>query len=117
MLPSGVASAESNAARGIVRAGTLRRLSSRRAIRGCVHGEDWRADLFWTAASEEAPVAALGGGSLESGAAALELPGEIARETSPPAWPRALITATGLIIAQCFYGDDLATLGISIVSS
>jgi len=51
------------------------------AIRGCVHGEDWRADLLWTAVFEGAPlVPALGGGFAGNpGAAALEPAGEISR--------------------------------------
>jgi len=86
--PSGVPRREQRA-RGIVRAGYLcgAAFVAASAIRGCVHGEDWRADLFWTAV--------FGGSALlllwawvagNPGAAALEPPGEIAGETSPPAW-------------------------------
>jgi len=120
MLPSGVAAAESNAAGGIVRAGYLcgAAFVAASAIRGCVHGEDWWADLLWTAVFGGSALVLLWAvGSL--GIRVLlrsSLPGEIARgNLAAGVAAGAHYAATGLIIAQCLYGDDLATLGISIV--
>src|SRR6266404_3775141 len=120
MLPSGVVAAESNAARGIVRAGYLcgAAFVAASAIRGCVHGEDWRADLLWTAVFGGSALVLLWAvGSL--GVRVLlrsSLPGEIARgNVAAGVAAGAHYAATGLIMAQCLYGDDLATLGISIV--
>jgi uncharacterized membrane protein YjfL (UPF0719 family) len=88
------------------------------AIRGCVHGEDWRADLLWTVVfGGSALVLLWAAGSL--GIRVLlrsHLPGEIARgNLAAGVAAGAHFASTGLIIARCLYGDDLATLGISIV--
>jgi len=109
-----------NDARGIVRAGYLcgAAFVVVSAIRGCVHGEDWKADTLWTAV--------FGGTALlllwaigTAGIRALlrsRLPEEIARgNLAAGVAAGAHFAATGLIIAQCFYGDDVATLGVSVV--
>jgi uncharacterized membrane protein YjfL (UPF0719 family) len=112
--------AVTNAARGIVRAGYLcgAAFVVVSAIQGCVHGEDWRADALWTLV--------FGGSALvllwAVGTAGIRvllrsrLPAEIARgNVAAGVAAGAHFAATGLIVAQCFYGDDVATLGISIV--
>ena len=109
-----------NAARGIVRAGYLcgAAFVAVSAIQGCVHGEDWKADLLWTSV--------FGGSALillwAAGTAGIRvllrsrLPAEIARDNvAAGVAAGAHYAATGLIVARCFYGDDAATLGISIV--
>jgi uncharacterized membrane protein YjfL (UPF0719 family) len=110
----------SNAARGIVRAGYLcgAAFVVASAIRGCVHGEDWKADLLWTTVFGGSALVLLGAaGSL--GVRVLlhsRLPDEIERgNVAAGVAAGAHFAATGLIIARCLYGDDLATLGISIV--
>ena len=120
MLPSGVAAAESNAAGGIVRAGYLcgAAFVAASAIRGCVHGEDWRADLLWTAVFGGSALLLLWAVGCLGIRVLLRssLPGEIERgNVAAGVAAGAHYAATGLIIAQCLYGDDLATLGISIV--
>jgi len=103
-----------NAARGIVRAGFLCGVAfiTSSAIQGCVHGQDWRADLLWTTVFGGCAVLLLAVvGSL--GIRVLlrsRLPREVARGNVA-----AGIAATGLIIAGCLYGDDLGTLGVSVV--
>lgn len=108
-----------NAARGIVRAGYLcgAAFVAVSAVRGCVHGEDWKSDVIWTAV--------FGGSALlvlwAAGAAGIRvllrshLPGEVARgNVAAGIAGGAHYAATGFIVAECFYGDDVATLGISI---
>jgi uncharacterized membrane protein YjfL (UPF0719 family) len=115
-----VTAVESNAARGIDRAGYLcgAALVVTSAIRGCVHGEDWRADLLWTVV--------FGGSALillwTAGTLGIRvllrsrLPEEIRRgNLAAGVAAGAHFVATGLIVADCLYGDDLSTLGISIV--
>ena len=115
-----IAAAESNASRGIVRAGYLcgAAFVATATIQGCIHGEDWQADLLWTAVFGGSALLLLWGvGSL--GIRVLlrsRLPGEIARgNLAAGIAAGAHYAATGLIIARCLYGDDLETLGISIV--
>ena len=115
-----MASLENNAARGIVRAGFIAGAAFvvTSAIRGCVHGEDWRADLLWTAV--------FGGSALILFAAIgflgvrvllkSRLPAEVARgNVAAGVAAGAHLAATGIIVASCFYGDDVGTLGISVV--
>jgi len=88
------------------------------AIRGCVHGVDWKADLLWTAVfGGSAIVLLVAAGSL--GVRVLlrsRLPGEIARgNLAAGVAAGGHFVATGLLIARCLYGDDIATLGISVV--
>jgi uncharacterized membrane protein YjfL (UPF0719 family) len=109
-----------NAARGIVRAGYVcgAAFVLVSAIQGCVHGEDWKADLLWTSV--------FGGSALlllwAAGSAGIRvllrsrLPDEIAKDNvAAGVAAGAHYAATGLIVARCFYGDDVATLGISVV--
>jgi uncharacterized membrane protein YjfL (UPF0719 family) len=115
-----LAAAESNAARGIVRGGYLcgAAFVAVSAIRGCVHGEDVREDILWTAV--------FGGSALlllwAAGALGIrvllrsQLPREIARgNLAAGVAAGAHYAATGIIVARCFYGDDLGTLGVSAV--
>ena len=118
--PMSIAAAESNASRGIVRAGYLcgAAFIVTATIQGCIHGEDWRADLLWTAVFGGSALVLLWVvGSL--GIRVLlrsQLPGEIARgNLAAGIAAGAHYAATGLIIARCLYGDDLETLGVSIV--
>jgi uncharacterized membrane protein YjfL (UPF0719 family) len=115
-----IAAAESNASRGIVRAGFLCGVAfiATATVRGCVHGEDWRADVLWSAVFGGSALLLLwAAGSL--GIRVLlrsRLPGEIARgNLAAGIAAGAHYAATGLIIARCLYGDDLETLGISVV--
>lgn len=108
-----------NAARGIVRAGFVcgAAFVVVSAIDGCVHGEDLRADVLWTAVfSASALVCLAVAGSL--GVRLLlrsRLPVEIARgNVAAGVAAGAHYAATGLVIARCLYGDDVKTLGISI---
>jgi uncharacterized membrane protein YjfL (UPF0719 family) len=109
-----------NAARGILRAGFIAGAAFvvTSAIRGCVHGEDWKADLLWTAV--------FGGSALVLFAAvgflgvrvllASRLPAEIARgNVAAGVAAGAHLAATGIIVASCFYGDDVTELGVSAV--
>lgn len=112
--------ADRNAARGVVRAGFLCGVAfiANSAIEGCVHGQDWRADLLWTAVFGGSAVLLLAlVGSL--GIRVLlrsRLPGEIARgNVAAGVAAGAHYAATGLIVARCLYGDDIATLGVSVV--
>jgi uncharacterized membrane protein YjfL (UPF0719 family) len=115
-----VAALDDNAARGLVRAGFVcgAAFVAASAIRGCVHGVDWKADLLWTTV--------FGGSALLLLAAVgflgirvllrARLPEEIARgNMAAGVAAGAHFAATGLVIAQCLYGDDIATLGVSIV--
>jgi uncharacterized membrane protein YjfL (UPF0719 family) len=109
-----------NAARGIVRAGFVCGVAfiASAAVRGCVHGDDWRADLLWTAVFGGSAVVLLAvAGSL--GVRVLlrsRLPGEIERgNVAAGVAAGAHYAATGLIVARCLYGDDVGTLGISVV--
>jgi uncharacterized membrane protein YjfL (UPF0719 family) len=115
-----VATIDTNAARGIVRAGFVcgAAFVAASAIRGCVHGVDWKADLLWTTVFGGSAMLLLAAvGSL--GVRVLlhsRLPGEIARgNVAAGVAAGAHFTATGLIIAQCLYGDDIGTLGVSVV--
>lgn len=109
-----------NPARAIERAGFLCGVAFvfTSAIEGCVHGESWRADLLWTSVFGGCAVALLA----LSGALGIRvllrsrLPAEIARgNVAAGIAAGAHYAATGLIIARCLYGDDLATLGVSVV--
>lgn len=109
-----------NAARGIVRAGFVcgAAFVVASAIRGCVHGVDLRADVLWTSVFGVSALVCLGAaGSL--GTRLLlrsRLPGEIARgNVAAGVAAGAHFAATGLVIARCLYGDDVATLGVSVV--
>ena len=111
---------ERNDARGIVRAGFVCGVAfvASSAIQGCVHGQDWRADLLWTVVFGGCAVALLAAaGSL--GIRVLlrsRLPREIARgNVAAGVAAGAHYAATGLIVARCLYGDDLGTLGVSVV--
>jgi uncharacterized membrane protein YjfL (UPF0719 family) len=115
-----VAAVESNAARGIVRAGYLcgAAFVATSAIRGCVHGEDWRADLFCTVVFGGSALVLLWTVGILGIRVLLRsrLPAEIARgNLAAGVAAGAHFAATGLIMSQCLYGDDLSTLGISIV--
>ena len=88
------------------------------AIQGCVHGDDWRADLLWTTVFGGCAVLLLAlVGSL--GIRVLlrsRLPGEIARGNEAAGVAAAAhYAATGLVVGRCLYGDDVGTLGISVV--
>jgi uncharacterized membrane protein YjfL (UPF0719 family) len=109
-----------NAARGIVRAGYLcgAAFVVVSVVQGCVHGEDLRADVLWTAVFGTSALVVL----WAAGAAGIHvvlrshLPAEIARgNLAAGVAAGAHFAATGLIAAECFYGDDVRTLGISIV--
>ncbi|OLC49305.1 MAG: hypothetical protein AUH82_00750 [Chloroflexi bacterium 13_1_40CM_4_65_13] len=109
-----------NAARGIVRVGFLCGVAfiTSSAIQGCVHGQDWRADLLWTTVFGGCAVLLLAVvGSL--GIRVLlrsRLPREVARgNVAAGIAAGGHYAATGLIIAGCLYGDDLGTLGVSVV--
>ena len=109
-----------NAARGVVRAGFICGVAFivNSAIQGCVHGDDWRADLLWTTVFAGCAVLLLAlVGSL--GIRVLlrsRLPGEIARGNEAAGVAAgAHYAATGLIVARCLYGDDVGALGISVV--
>src|SRR6267143_1592529 len=110
----------SNAARGIVRAGFVCGVAfiASAAIAGCVHGADWRADLLWTLVFGGSAVVLLAvAGKL--GIRVLlrsRLPAEIERgNVAAGVAAGAHYAATGFIVARCLYGDDIATLGISVV--
>ena len=109
-----------NAARGIERAGYLcgAAFVLVSVIQGCVHGEDIRADILWTVvfgASALTVLWAAGAGGIRVLLHA-HLPQEIARgNVAAGVAAGAHFAATGLIVAECFYGDDVRTLGISIV--
>lgn len=112
--------ADRNAARGLVRAGFICGVAfiAISAVQGCVHGEDLRADVLWTAVFGGSAVLLLWlAGSL--GIRVLlqsRLPGEIARGNEAAGIAAgAHYAATGLIVARCLYGDDLGTLGVSVV--
>ena len=114
------AAVDRNAARGIVRAGFVcgAAFVIASAIRGCVHGEDFRADVLWTAVFGVSALLCLGAaGSL--GVRLLlrsRLPSEIARgNVAAGVAAGAHYAATGLVTARCLYGDDVATLGISVI--
>jgi uncharacterized membrane protein YjfL (UPF0719 family) len=118
----GVAAAPlaSNAARGIVQAGFVCGVAfvAASAINGCVHGQDWRSDLVRTLVIGGSAVLVLAvAGSL--GIRVLlrsRLPAEIARgNLAAGVAAGAHYAATGLIVAECFYGDyDARQLGISV---
>ena len=115
-----IAAAEKNASRGIVRGGYLLGAAFvvTAAIRGCVHGEDWRADLLWTTVFGGSALLLLWAiGSL--GIRVLlrsRLPAEVGRgNLAAGVAAGAHYVATGVIVAACLYGDDLATLGVSVV--
>jgi uncharacterized membrane protein YjfL (UPF0719 family) len=112
--------AERNAARGIVQAGYLcgAAFVIAAAFRGCVHGEDLRADVLWTAVFGGSALVLLwaAGGVGIRVLLRSRLPAEIERGNLAAAIAAAShFAATGIIIARCLYGDDLATLGVSIV--
>jgi uncharacterized membrane protein YjfL (UPF0719 family) len=111
---------DGNAARGIVRAGFICgvALIASSAVQGCVHGEDWRKDVLWTSVFGGCAVALLA----LTGAAGIRvllrsrLPAEIARGNEAAGIAAgAHYAATGVIVARCLYGDDVATLGVSVV--
>jgi uncharacterized membrane protein YjfL (UPF0719 family) len=109
----------SNAARGIVQAGFVCGVAfvAASAINGCVHGEDWRSDLVRTLVIGGSAVLVLAvAGSL--GIRVLlrsRLPAEIARgNVAAGIAAGAHYAATGLIVADCFYGDDVQQLGVSV---
>jgi uncharacterized membrane protein YjfL (UPF0719 family) len=109
-----------NAARGIVRAGFICGVAFiiSSAVRGCVHGRDWRGDLLWTTVFGGSAVLLLAlVGSL--GIRLLlrsRLPKQIAHGNEAAGVAAgAHYAATGLIVARCLYGDDLGTLGVSVV--
>src|SRR5215813_4358870 len=86
-------------------------------VAGCVHGEDVRADLTWTAAFGGASVlllvvtARLGVQVLLKS----RLKEEIARgNLAASIAAGAHYVATSILLARCLYGDDVATLGVSI---
>jgi uncharacterized membrane protein YjfL (UPF0719 family) len=117
-IPSEIA-VDRNAARGIVRAGFVcgAAFVVVSAIDGCWHGEDLRADVLWTAVFGGSALLCLAvAGSL--GVRLLlrsRLPGEIARgNVAAGVAAGAHYAATGIVIARCLYGDDIATLGISV---
>jgi uncharacterized membrane protein YjfL (UPF0719 family) len=87
-------------------------------VAGCVHGESVQADLAWTAA--------FGGSSIlllvvtaRLGVQVLlksRLRAEITRGNLAAAIAAgAHYVATGILLARCLYGDDVSTLGVSIV--
>jgi uncharacterized membrane protein YjfL (UPF0719 family) len=109
-----------NAARGIVRAGFIcgAAFVVTSAIRGCVHGEDWKADLLWTTVFGGSALVLLGITGFVTVRVLLKsrLPAEIARGNVAAGVAAAVhFVASGLVIASCFYGDDVATLGVSIL--
>ncbi|HZX66816.1 MAG TPA: DUF350 domain-containing protein [Myxococcales bacterium] len=109
-----------NAARGIVRAGYLcgAAFVVVSAVRGCVHGDDWKTDALWTSVFGVTALLLLWAVGTAGIRVLLRshLPEEIARgNVAAGVAAGAHFAATGFIVAECFYGDDLSTLGISIV--
>ncbi len=109
-----------SAARGMVRAGFICGVAfiASSAIQRCVHRLDWRADLLWTVVFGGCAVVLLAvAGSL--GIRVLlrsRLPREIERgNVAAGVAAGAHYAATGLIVARCLYGDDVGTLGVSVV--
>jgi len=115
-----LAALDHNASRGILRAGFIAGAAFviTSAIRGCVHGEDWRADLLWTAVfgGSALVVLALVGFLGVRVLLKSRLPAEIERgNVAAGVAGGAHLAATGLIIGSCFYGDDVGTLGVSVL--
>jgi len=115
-----LAALDHNAARGILRAGFISGAAFvvTSAIRGCVHGEDWRADLLWTVVFGGSALLLLAAVGLLGVRVLLKsrLPAEIRRgNVAAGVAGGAHLAATGIIIGSCLYGDDVMTLGVSVV--
>ena len=114
-----MAALDHNAARGILRAGFIAGAAFvvTSAIRGCVHGEDWKADLLWTVVFGGSALIVLAGAGFLGVRMLLKsrLPAEIGRgNVAAGVAGGAHLAATGIIIGSCFYGDDVMTLGVSV---
>lgn len=114
-----MAALDHNAARGILRAGFIAGAAFvvTSAIRGCVHGEDWKADLLWTVVFGGSALMVLAGAGFLGVRMLLKsrLPAEIGRgNVAAGVAGGAHLAATGIIIGSCFYGDDVMTLGVSV---
>ena len=115
-----MAALDANAARGILRAGFISggAFIVTSAIRGCVHGEDWKADLLWTVVFGGSALVLLAAVGFLGVRLLLKsrLPAEIGRgNVAAGIAGAAHLAATGIIIGSCFYGDDVMTLGVSMV--
>ncbi|MGZ6126258.1 MAG: DUF350 domain-containing protein [Myxococcales bacterium] len=115
-----LAALDQNAARGIVRAGFISGAAFVviSAIRGCVHGEDWKADLLWTVVFGGSALVLLAAVGFLGVRVLLKsrLPAEIRRgNMAAGVAAGAHRAATGSILGSCFYGDDVMTLGVSVV--
>jgi uncharacterized membrane protein YjfL (UPF0719 family) len=119
-LLAGGKSPAPNGARRIVLAAELLGLFlvSGAVAAGCVHGTSLRADLLWTAvyggcAAQLLAVVGRLGVLMLLGA---RLPAELERGNKAAAIAvGGHIVATAVIISRCLYGDDVATLGVSVV--
>jgi uncharacterized membrane protein YjfL (UPF0719 family) len=119
-LLAGARSPAPNSARCIVLAGELLGvfLISGAVAAGCVHGASLRADLIWTAVygSCAALLLAVAGRLGVMMLLGSRLPAEIERGNKAAAIAAAgHVVATAVIISRCLYGDDVATLGVSVV--
>lgn len=108
-----------NGARRIESAGNLLGVFaiSAAVVAGCVEGVDWKIDALWTAVYGSAAVALLHvTGRL--GVRALlraELPAELeSGNVAAGIAAGAHHASTGILLASCIYGTELATLGISV---
>jgi uncharacterized membrane protein YjfL (UPF0719 family) len=115
-----LAALDHNAARGILRAGFISGAAFvvTSAIRGCVHGEDWRADLLWTVVFGGSALVLLAAVGFLGVRVLLKsrLPAEIRRgNLAAGVAGGAHLAATGIIIGSCLYGDDVMTLGVSVI--
>ncbi len=86
-------------------------------VAGCVHGEDVKADLLWTAAFGGSAILLL----VITGRLGVQvllrqrLQEELSRDNLAAAIAAGShYVATAILLARCLYGDDLHTLGISI---
>lgn len=107
-------------ARALVRAGRLVALAlvAVAVVRGCVHGESWRADLLWSSVFGGSAVMllALVGRLLDRTFVRGGLRTEIARGNGAAAITAAAHqVAVGILVSHCLYGDDLATLHVALV--
>lgn len=115
-----LAALDHNAARGILRAGFISGAAFvvTSAIRGCVHGEDWRADLLWAVVFGGSALLLLAAVGFLGVRVLLKsrLPAEIRRgNLAAGVAGGAHLAATGIIVGSCLYGDDVMTLGVSVV--
>jgi uncharacterized membrane protein YjfL (UPF0719 family) len=87
-------------------------------VRGCVHGESWEQDLLWSAVYGVPAILLLWLSGLLGTRLILRsrLPGELERgNVAAGIAAGGHFVANGVIIAACFHGDNVETLGISLV--